>query len=62
MTKKSYTITFFLILIAIFVVVYKNSDVKGFRRFLISFQLAVILTFGLLAPADAKDTGFLPGA
>ena len=62
MNKKSYTITFFLILIAIFVVAYKNSDVKGFRRFLISFKLAVIITFGLLSPADAKDTGFLPGA
>nr|UDP55519.1 hypothetical protein orf238b [Schizostauron trachyderma] len=62
MNKKTHLISGFLILITVFLVVYKNSNVKGFRRFLISLKLAVIITFSLVSPADAKDNGFLPGA
>jgi len=62
MNKKTHIIPFFLILLTVFVVAYKNSNVKGFRRFLISLKLAVILTFSLVSPADAKDNGFLTGA
>jgi len=47
MNKKIYTI---IILLTIFVVLYKNSDVKGFRR------------FTMLSPVNAKDNGFLLGA
>lgn len=62
MNKKTHLISGFLILITVFLVVYKNSNVKGFRRFLISLKLAVIITFSLGSPADAKDNKFLPGA
>jgi len=62
MNRKTHIISFFIILIGVFVVAYKNSNVKGFRRFLISFKLAVILKFSLLSPADAKDNVFLTGA
>lgn len=62
MNKKTHLISGFLILITVFLVAYKNSNVKGFRRFLVALKLAVILTFNLLSPADAKDNGFLPVA
>ena len=60
MNKKIHLISGFLILITVFLVVYKNSNVKGFRIFLISLKLAVIIAFSLVPPA--KDNGFLPGA
>ena len=39
-----------------------DSDIKGLKRFVLSVKLALIITFGFLSPADAKDSGFLPGA
>lgn len=39
-----------------------DSDIKGLKRFVLSVKLALIITFGLSSPTDAKDSGFLPGA
>lgn len=57
--KKIYTIIIFM---TIFVVLYKNLNVKGFRRFLIAFKLAVIITLTVTPFANAKHNGFLPRA
>jgi hypothetical protein len=40
---------------------YKSSNLKGLKRFVVLFNIALILTFGSLSPADAKDSGFLLG-
>jgi hypothetical protein len=40
---------------------YKSSNLKGLRRFVVSFKIALIPIFGSLLPAGAKDSGFLPG-
>ena len=39
-----------------------DSDIKGLKRFVLLVKLALIITFGLSSPTDAKDSGFLPGA
>ena len=43
--------------------VYKSSDRKGLKRFLVSVKIAGVLTFASFgSTAIAKDTGFLPGS
>jgi len=43
--------------------VYKSSDRKGLRRFVISVKIAGVLTFASFgSTATAKDTEFLPGS
>jgi len=42
---------------------YKYSDLKGLKRFVLSVQIAGLLTLASFgSTATAKDTGFLPGA
>ena len=43
--------------------VYKSSNRKGLKRFLVSVQIAGVLTLASFgSTATAKDTGFLPGS
>jgi len=45
-----------------FLSAYKYSDLKGLRRLVVAFKIAIFLMVSPLSPANAKDSGFLPGA
>ena len=63
-TKKNISIVlFFTIFVGIFWFIYRSKDFdhKGFKRFIISIKIALVMALSLLSPAHAKDGGFLPG-
>jgi hypothetical protein len=45
-----------------FLSAYKYSDLKGFKRLVVAFKIAIFLMVISLSPANAKDSGFLAGA
>ena len=62
MNKTKNTVLFSILFIFVFIYVGKNSNLRGTRRYFISLQIAWMLMFGWLDPANAKDNPIIPGA
>jgi hypothetical protein len=48
--------------LSFFLSAYKYSDLKGLRRLVVAFKIAIFLMVSPLSPANAKDSEFLPGS
>jgi hypothetical protein len=62
MNKTKNTVSLSIIFVFVFIYVAKNSNIRGTRRYFISLKIAFILLFGFSSSANAKNSGFLPGA